>query len=57
MYENEDDEESAIGCDGKNLLRYLNHAEPGNAEFDELDLYARTNIKTGDEITFNYEPG
>jgi hypothetical protein len=51
-----DDEERAIGRSGKNLLRYLNHATPGNAEFDEFDLYARTKIKAGEEITFDYEP-
>ena len=55
VYES-DDEENAVGRNGKNLLRYLNHAKPGNSEFDEFDLYARKRIKQGDEITFNYEP-
>jgi hypothetical protein len=49
------DEENAIGRSGRNLLRYLNHAEPGNAEFDGFDLYARVPINEDDEITFNYE--
>lgn len=53
---NPDDEADAIGRSGKNLLRYLNHAVPGNAEFDGFDLYARVKIKPGEEITFNYEP-
>jgi SET domain-containing protein len=50
-----DDEDNAVGCDGKNLLRYLNHDVPGNAEFDGFDLYARKDIKADQEITFNYE--
>ena len=49
------DEENAVGRSGRNLLRYLNHAVPGNAEFDGFDLYARTSIRADDEITFNYE--
>ena len=52
-----DDEENATGRDGKNLLRYLNHDETGNAEFDGFDLYAATKIKRDEEITFNYEGG
>ncbi|MCP3662103.1 MAG: SET domain-containing protein [Gammaproteobacteria bacterium] len=50
-----DDEENAVGRSGKNLLRYLNHAKPGNAEFDGFDCYARKVIKTDEEITFNYD--
>ena len=50
------DEDNAVGRSGKNLLRYLNHAKPGNAEFEDFDLYARKNIKIGDELTFDYEP-
>ncbi|MEW8014537.1 MAG: SET domain-containing protein-lysine N-methyltransferase [Candidatus Sedimenticola endophacoides] len=46
------DEENAVGRDGKNLLRYLNHDDAGNAEFDGFDLYA---IGRDEEITFNYE--
>ena len=52
-----DDEENAVARSGRNLLRYLNHAIPGNAEFDGFDLYARVTIRTDDEITFNYEGG
>lgn len=51
-----DDEANAIGRSGKNLLRYLNHNIPGNAEFDGFDLYARVRIAVDEEITFNYEP-
>ena len=50
-----DDESNAVGRSGRNLLRYLNHADPGNAEFDGFDLYARTRIEVDEEITFNYE--
>ena len=49
-----DDESTAVGCSGRNLLRYLNHAKPGNSEFDGFDLYARTHIDQDEEITFNY---
>ena len=41
--------------DGRNLLRYLNHADDGNAEFDGFDLYALRTIEADEEITFNYE--
>lgn len=44
-----------VGRSGRNLLRYLNHAVPGNAEFDGFDLYARSRIGAGEEITFDYE--
>ncbi len=42
---------------GRNLLRYLNHASPGNAGFDGFDLYARKRIRKDQEITFDYEGG
>jgi SET domain-containing protein len=48
------DDGSATGRSGRNLLRYLNHARPGNAEFDGFDLYARRNIRADEEITFDY---
>ena len=43
-----------VGCSGRNLLRYLNHALDCNAEFDGLDLYAIADIAENDEITFYY---
>jgi len=49
-----DDGDSATGRSGRNLLRYLNHAEDGNAEFYEYDLYAMAHIPRGEEITFDY---
>lgn len=54
VYENEDDEASAVGRSGRNLLRYLNHSVPGNTEFDGFDLYARVDIAADDELTFDY---
>ena len=39
---------------GRNLLRFLNHQRPPNAEFDGYDLFAKKAIKPGDEITFDY---
>jgi hypothetical protein len=44
----------AVGRSGRNLLRYVNHARPGNAVFDGFDLYARRRIRAGEEITFDY---
>jgi len=53
VYEQED--APPTGRSGRNLLRYLNHAIPGNAEFDGYDLYARIDIKAEQEITFDYK--
>jgi hypothetical protein len=39
---------------GRNLLRWINHSEDPNAEFDRFDLYARRAIAAGDEITIDY---
>ena len=50
----EGDEENAIGRSGRNLLRYLNHARPGNTAFDGFDLYALCDIAPGEELTFDY---
>lgn len=46
--------DQAIGRDGSNLLRFLNHQRPGNAEFDGFDLYALRAIRPDEEITFDY---
>ncbi|NCA69662.1 MAG: SET domain-containing protein-lysine N-methyltransferase [Sphingobacteriia bacterium] len=43
-----------VGRDGCNLLRWLNHSDDPNAEFDGFDLYARRAIAIDDEITFDY---
>lgn len=47
----------AAGRCGKNQLRYLNHADRPNAEFEGFDLYARRTIGPGDEVTINYDVG
>lgn len=43
-----------MGRSGRNLLRYLNHQDEGNAEFDGFDLYALRDIDPHEEITFDY---
>ncbi len=50
----EEEGEAPVGRSGRNLLRWLNHQEEGNAEFDGFDLYARRAIEPDEEITFNY---
>lgn len=50
-----DNPDDMVGRSGRNLLRFLNHAKPGNAEFDGFDLFARVAIRQHAEITFNYE--
>lgn len=50
----EDDNGEWEGCDGQNELKYLNHSDEPNAEFDGLDLYSIAEIEPGDEVTFDY---
>lgn len=54
VYEHPEDPEP-LGRRGENLLRFLNHAVPSNAEFDGFDLYASRPIGAGEEITIDYE--
>lgn len=49
-----DAEEQWLGYDGRNELRFLNHATSPNGEMDGLDLYAIRNIAAGEEITIDY---
>lgn len=49
-----DEASDCYGISGRNLLRYLNHARPGNARFEGPDLFARCDIREGEEITFDY---
>lgn len=49
------DGDDVTGRRGMNILRYTNHAERPNAEFDGFDMYALRVIKPGEEITINYE--
>jgi hypothetical protein len=49
-----EDGQAPVGRSGRNLLRYLNHQEDGNAELDGFELYAKRDIARGEEITFDY---
>ncbi|MCG6965803.1 MAG: SET domain-containing protein-lysine N-methyltransferase [Chromatiaceae bacterium] len=49
-----DGDAGPIGRSGRNLLRYLNHADPCNAHFDGFDLYALCAIACDQEITIDY---
>ena len=40
----------------RNKMRYVNHSDKPNAEFDGFDLYSTRPIKPDEEITINYEP-
>ena len=42
------------GYDGRNEMRFMNHADQPNAEMNGLDCYAMTIIPTGTEITIDY---
>lgn len=42
------------GISGTNKLRFLNHSNEPNTEFDGPILYAMHDIQPGDEITFHY---
>jgi hypothetical protein len=53
VYES-DGETKPVGRCGRNLLRYLNHASPNNAQFDGFDLYATRRISCDAEITIDY---
>ena len=43
-----------IGYDGKNELRFMNHADQPNAELDGVDCYTLEAIPAGTEITIDY---
>ena len=49
-----DDEGREHGIRGRNALRFLNHGEPENAEFEDADLHAVRNIQPGAEILIDY---
>lgn len=42
------------GIDGKNDLKFLNHSDEPNTEFDGDELYAVRDIKSDEELTFHY---
>ncbi|MDH3353704.1 MAG: SET domain-containing protein-lysine N-methyltransferase [Chromatiales bacterium] len=50
----EDDNGEWIGCNGKNLLRYINHHKSPCSEFEGLKLYATRKILKGEEIFIDY---
>lgn len=43
-----------VGRSGRNKLRFLNHSNRPNCEFDGFECYALKNIKADQELTFNY---
>jgi len=43
--------------EGRNLLRYINHSDNPNAEFDGIHLIASRHIEPEEEITFDYSAG
>jgi SET domain-containing protein len=48
------DDGEEVGIDGNTVLRFVNHARPGNAEFRGHELFAITAIAAGSEITCDY---
>lgn len=53
--ENDDDgNEVEVGIEGRNELRFLNHADPPNAELAGQDLYALCDVEVGSEILIHY---
>lgn len=45
-----------IGRRGLNKMRYVNHSDNPNAEFDGFDLFATRPILANEEITIDYDP-
>ncbi|MDX1379958.1 MAG: SET domain-containing protein-lysine N-methyltransferase [Xanthomonadales bacterium] len=52
----EQDDGRWVGIDGDNEMRFLNHSDTPNAEFDGLDCYALTDIAPDEEILIDYGP-
>lgn len=52
-----DEDEVEVGIEGRNALRFLNHANSPNAEFDGQDLYALCDVEVGSEILIHYGEG
>lgn len=50
----EADSDRVIARRGTNLLRWVNHSDEPNAEFDGFDLYAKVAIVVDEEITCDY---
>lgn len=49
-----DTDGTEFGVDGTSDLKFLNHSQDPNAEFDGDELHAIRGIRPGDEITFHY---
>ena len=49
-----DEDGSEVGIRGRNALRYLNHGDPANAEFEDADLYVLRNVQPGAELLIDY---
>ena len=49
-----DENDNWVGVSGRNMLRYLNHANDPCAWFDGVHLYASRDIEPHEEITFHY---
>ena len=49
-----DEDGGEVGIRGRNALRFLNHGNPANAEFEDADLFAIANIQPGAEIMIDY---
>lgn len=52
---NEQGEE--VGIEGRNALRFLNHGDLPNAEFEDADLYITRRVSPGAEILIDYGAG
>lgn len=48
------DDGNHLGIRGTGMLRFLNHSNDPNAEFQGADLYALRNIQPGEEVTLHY---
>jgi len=45
---------SEVGIRGRNALRFLNHGDPANAEFEDAELFAIRNVQPGSEVLIDY---
>ena len=51
------DDETMVGIDGENELRYVNHSTDPNVEFQGPELTALRDIERGEELTHHYGEG
>jgi len=49
-----DENGSESGIRGRNALRFLNHGEPPNAEFQGEELFTLRNVQPGAEVLIDY---